>query len=332
MTDFYKVNPSLTTSAKIELLNDMILALEGKIEKAEFNKNEVDALYSDLGSSYQHKFLRNQSLGHTLATYTGWTHVKAESGYSIWKFTPTTYTYNALNRVYFDDKIVENKGQATSETAESFFNVQMYDGASGGGNYTDNTTEAGTEEGTGFDLMEDTDDYLYIGDTNTFTGMKLEFETRGSNYTLVAEYYNGTSWVELDLSGRTYEDNTSNFESDGRIEWSLPDDWATVAINSVTKYFIRLSTTTVPVTVAKAYYLIPGASVPSLLALSSTEFFNEEWKWCEYDGDIYMTIRNTGNSAYEGDYFLTSASSAANKQAFWIDNHEVVSDYQDSTY
>lgn len=326
--EFYKVNPNTTVTQKLEQLNDMILALAGKIDKAQFDKNEIDALYTDLGSSYQHKYLRNVVLGNTLATYTGFTHIQAESGYSIWKYTPANYSYDILNKLYFDDKALVNEGLATSETATTFDNVFLFEGSV----YTVNTTEAGTEDGTSFDLMNDTSDYLYLGEAATFGGVKFEFSVRGANYTLVGEYWNGASWVELDLSGRAYEDDTSNFESDGKITFSVPDDWATVAVDGVTKYWIRFSTTTMPVTVAEAYYIIPSDSVIGLLAMSSEEFLNEEWKFCSYNGSIYVTIRNIGNSAYEGSYYIRSASSTANKQAFWIDNHSYTADFKDATY
>jgi len=327
-TSIYKVNENLTVSQKISLLNDMILALNGKIDKAEFNKNEVDALYTDLGSAYQRKYLRNVSLGHTLATYTGFTHIHAESGYSIWKYTPDNYAYDIRNKLYFDDKSLTNEGLATSETATAFDFVLLNDGST----YTDNTTEAGTEEGTAFELMSDTTEYLYLGEASTFGGAKFEFSTRGSNYTLVAEYYNGATWEELGASGLEYADATSGFESDGKITWTIPEDWATTAIDGETKYWVRFSTTTTPVTVAEAYYIIPSDSVIGLLAMSSEEFLNEEWKFCSYNGSIYVTIRNTGNSAYEGSYMIRSSSSVANKQAFFVDNHHYTMDYKDSTY
>lgn len=322
MTEIYKINENNTITQKISLLNDMILAINGKIEEAKFNKNEIDALYTDLGSGYQHKFLREVLLGHTLATYTGWSHIKAESGYSIWKYTPTNYSYNILNQLYFDDKVLSNEGLATSETITTFNKVYTYSGS-----FVDNTTEASTEEGTAFDLLSDTDEYVYIGNPTTFGGIKFEFYTRGANYTLAIDYYGTAGWTELEI-----EDNTSDFESDGNIIWSIPVGWNTVAINGVTQYWIRIRTTTSPITTAKAYYIVPSESVIGLLALSSTEFFNEEWKWCTYGSDIYVTIRNTGNPSYEGSYFITSASSTANLQAFLISNHEFKLSHLDSTY
>ena len=206
---------------------------------------------------------------------------------------------------------------------------------SGGGEYIDNTTEAAIETGIAFDMMDTTSDYVYLGEASTFSAAKFEWATRGSYYTLKIEYYNGTSgdgWEEITTELDGLSDDTSNFESDGRISWNIPGDWATTAVNGETKYWIRISTTTTPVTVAMCYYLIPGNSVIATLALSSTELQNEDWAWCSYSGNVYVTIRNTGNVNYEGNYYLTSASSTSNKQNFFIYNHEYKADYQDTTY
>ena len=324
-----KINSNLPLSDKITQLNDMIIELYGLVWQGKFDVNEMDNVYQMYGTN--RKFLRNQSLGHTIGTYTGWTHVQAEDGYSIWKYTPTRYAYNALNALYLDDKKLDFRGQALTETATAFDSVQLYNGDSGTG-YVDDTTEAGTEAGTEFDLMNSTTDYLYMGNATTFGGMKFEFGTRGSNYTLKIEYYNGASWEEVTASGDSLVDDTSGFESDGAIHFTIPGDWATVAVNSITKYWIRISTTTTPVTVAKAYYIIPYNSVISLLALSSSEIHDEEWAWCSYGAVVYVTIRNAGNTDYEGDYYITSASTATNKQNFLVFNHEYVADYQDSAW
>jgi len=328
-----KINSNNTTTAKIELLNNMIVELSGMIDQAKFNKNEIDNLYTQLaesGFNLDREYLRNVLLGNTTSTYTNWSHLYAESGYSIWKLTPTNYEYSSLNNLYLDNKSLDNRGQATAESSITYDSVFSYDGDSGGG-YTDNTTEAGTEDGTEFSVLESTSDYLYIGDDAKFSGSKFEWQTRGSNYTLKVEYWNGT-WTQLTANTNNLDDDTSNFASDGSITFDEPADWVTTTVNSVSRYWIRISSTTEPATEAKAYLIIPTSSVIGLLALSSTQIFNEEWAWCSYDSNIYVTIRNSGNSSYEGDYYITSTSSSTNLQNFFVYNHEFKSDYLDVTY
>ena len=325
----YKINEYLSTTQKLSLLNDMVIELYGLISKAKFDKNELDQIFGDLGSAtIFRKFFRNQSLGHTLETYTEWTHLKAESGYSIWKIFPAGYSYDSLNELYCDNKVFENRGEANSESDDAFDKVYLYNGSE----YIDNTSEAATEEGTEFELMDDTDEYLYVGLSSTFAGVSFEFQTRGSNYSLSAEYYNGSVWTDLEISGQTFEDNTSNFESNGRIYWDIPDNWATTSVNGQTKYWVRFSTSETPVTTAKAYQIIPANSVASLLKLSSSEIFDEDWAWCSYNNAIYITIRNSGVTTYEGDYYITSSSSEINKQNYFISNHHFTTNYKNAQY
>ena len=323
-----KINSGLPISTKISTLNDQIIELAGQVDDSAFNKQEVDAIYADLG--IPRKFLRNVALGNTSGTYTGWTHLQAEAGYSIWKYTPTNYDYNAVNELYLNTKAIINKGLATGETAITFDKVFLYNGST----YGDNTTEAGTELGTEFDLMTAVNNFLYVGSASKFHGIKMELKNKGSNYALKVEYYNGSGWVELTGSGFNLTDNTLDLISDGSITWNTVIDstWATVAINGQTKYWIRISTTEVPAVVAKAYYIIPTSSVIGLLSLSSAEVLNEEWAWCSYNGSIYMTIRNTGNNYNEGSYYIASASSANNKLNFFVYNNVITINHENSAY
>jgi hypothetical protein len=311
-------------------MGDMLLELNGKNYKSLFDINEIDSLYESLG--LDREFLRNQLLGHTILDYNSWSVFDDKTGYSIWKIAPTNYTYNALNQLYFDDKILTNQGQATALT--SAFDKVYVGSDESGETLTDNTTEAGTEGGTYFDLMSSTSDYLYLGLDSTFLGIKFEFATKGLNYNLVLEYYSSESgaWKELTSNDNNLVENTNNFASDGLISWDLPTDWVTTSINSVTKYWVRISTSTIPSTMATAYYIVPGNSVESLLALSSSEIIGEEWKWCYYNGYVYVTIKNSGQSAYEGNTYIKSSSSNTNKQNFFVYNHTFSSDYKDSSY
>jgi hypothetical protein len=305
----------------------MIIELNGKIEQAKFNKVELDAIFTR-GNVTDRKFLRNQSLGHTVGTYTGWSHVKAETGYSIWKFAPTNYAHNSSNQLYLNNQLLTLMGSASAESASAFDAVYLYNDLA----YTNNTTEASTENGTEFSLMSATDEYLYIGNATKFGGIKFEFQTRGSGYNLEIEYYNGSTWAELTGSGNTLVDNTSNFESDGLITFDQPADWNFTTVNGAYKYWLRIRTSSSIVTTAKAYYIIPGNTVPGLLALSSSEIINGSWKWVYYSSNVYVTIRNAGAASQEGNYYITSSSSAINLQNFFIYNNEISADYEDSTY
>ena len=326
----YRTNSNQAPGIRCDQINDMVLEIQGMIAKAGFDKNELDQLFAMINQP--RKFVRNDSLGHTLTTYTGWTHLKSEDGYSIWKYTPTSYVYNALNEVYVDDEKLQNKGLALTESASAFDTVFNFNGDSGSG-YTDDTTEAGTEIGTEFSLMNSVNDYLYVGLSATYAGIKFEFHTRGANYNLVVEYWNGSAWTALVATTNLLDDDTHNFGSDGAISWTIPTNWATTTVNSVaSKYWIRISTTTTPVTTAKAYYVIPANSVPALLSRSGTQVLNQDWAWCTYGTSIYVTIRNAGAASAEGNFFITSSSSTNNKQNFFIYNHEYSANHEKSGF
>ena len=320
-----KVDPNQTTNNKISELNDMLLEVNGKAEQGAFNKHELDQVFSDLG--LDRKFTREASLGNALGNYTGWTHVLAESGYSIWKYAVADYIHNVNNNLYFDGKLLTYKGAAGAETASTFTHVYTYNVS-----YTDVTTEAGTEAGTEFSVPLSPSKYLYMGAAVTFAGAKFEFKTRGSNHSLVVEYFGGGTWKSLTLVANNFVDNTSNFESDGAITWTIPIDWTTTTVNSVSRYWIRISSNNTPVTTAKLYYVIPYNSVVALLALSSNDIQNENWAWCSFSSSVYVTIRNSGGAAYEGNYFLTSTSSNTNKQNFFVSNHSYTADYENWPY
>lgn len=309
----------------VEDIDNNEFELQGILNQANFEKHEIDALYADLGVS--RKFIVLSGAGSSLATVGNWSHVKAEDGYSIWKIPFTNFTYNADNEMYFDDKIITFKGQANQESYSAFTKVFTYDGAT----YTDRTTEAGTETGTAFTLMEDTSDYLYIGLSSTFSGIDFNFNVKGANYTLKIEYYS-TTWTTMTANANDLDDNTSNFRRNGRIEFTIPSDWAQTAVNSSTQYWVRISTTTAPVTDATAYSIFPGSSVYSLLQLSSANILDEEWSWCYFNSYVYVTVRNSGATAYEGNKFITSSSSTTNKQNYFIYNHAYKLSYEQSSY
>jgi hypothetical protein len=185
------VNPNLSVSQRIDELNKMILELNGLISNANFNLNELTQLFTDLGIT--RKYSRNIELGHTISTYTNWTHIISKTGYSIWKITPTNYSYDALNELYLNNEVLSNEGEADDE----------------------------------------------LGSGNT---------------------------------------------------------------------------------------------VETLLALANSDIIAQNWAWCSYNNSIYVTIRNTGSTGFEGNLFITSSSSATNLQNFFISNNTFKINYESNLY
>ena len=80
-------------------------------------------------------------------------------------------------------------------------------------------------------------DCIYIGEDAKFGRWRLKYDTAGVySGTIVWEYWNG-AWVTL-----TVTDPTSGFTAAAgtyNITWTAPGDWATTAVDGVTKYWIR---------------------------------------------------------------------------------------------
>jgi len=124
------------------------------------------------------------------------------------------------------------------------------------------TTEANRVGGTAFTLLSDTNDYLYFGATSQFTELYIDVATAGTGMTTDWEYWNGSAWTSLTITtDETGPDNdgTNSFESDGKIAWSAPGDWATKQVDigdygpNIRNYWIRVSASAIS-TAPTAYY------------------------------------------------------------------------------
>jgi hypothetical protein len=125
---------------------------------------------------------------------------------------------------------------------EWFRFIEWYDGAA----YHDQWSAASNDDTTYFVTGLQTDDYLYVGHMAPFPAADF-IKGGGVAQAVVAklsgEYYNGTAWVAL--TGFTDGTRTSAgkpFGQDGRIKWEIPEDWATVAVDGDTAYWIRIKT------------------------------------------------------------------------------------------
>jgi len=110
-----------------------------------------------------------------------------------------------------------------------------------GGSPTDESTEAQESTENDMTLLPGTpaeDDAYYFGSAALFAGVWLLIGTSGAGtWTVTWEYYDGDSWEPLTVS-----DESVGFTAAAGyvlINFTVPSDWATVAVNSVTKYWIR---------------------------------------------------------------------------------------------
>ena len=131
-----------------------------------------------------------------------------------------------------------------------FDKVFTYNGSS----YTDVTLEAQSPAGTSFSILGASSHYLYLGNDSKFDMAVFDVDTAGSLGALTWQYYNGTTWTEFIPASGRYEIDPDDDEG-GQFDFSedgveifppnLLSDWATDAINSETKYYVRVSTASV---------------------------------------------------------------------------------------
>lgn len=325
-----KLNRPSSVDPAVRDLTDNDEYLEQRISyTAGLSEAEITTVYDNIGAS--RRYQRNIGVGDASGTAPNWSGLANRTGYTIWKYPDISgYAYNANNMLYqLDERKYDLMGEALSETANTFAQGWFYDGST----YSDITSEIGTEGGTEVSLMADTDDYAYFGEDATFGGISFtDLHTFGNGYVLVFEYWNGSSWTQLLTTVNNLVDNTNNWASNGKVTFDVPGDWATTSVNSISKYYVRISTTVSPSQVAKVYQAIINDSVVSLLSLSNSQLKNKEWAWCSFQDDVYVTIPNAGNSQYEGDYYVTTSSSATNKNNYFIYNHKFRLDHEDANW
>ena len=138
---------------------------------------------------------------------------------------------------------------ATTAGAE-FNKVFTHNGSS----YTDVTLEAQSPAGTSFSILGASSHYLYLGNDAKFDMAIFDVDTAGSLGALTWQYYNGSAWTTFVPASGRYEIDPDDDEG-GQYDFSedgaeifpanLLSDWATDAINSETKYWVRVSTASV---------------------------------------------------------------------------------------
>ncbi len=120
--------------------------------------------------------------------------------------------------------------------------------------YTDVTLEAQSPVGTSFTILNTTSHYLYLGHDERFDMAIFDVDTAGDLGALTWQYHNGVTWTTfIPGSGRFQLDPDDDFGSqydfseDGAelFPHNTVANWATVAINSITKYWIRVTTASV---------------------------------------------------------------------------------------
>lgn len=141
--------------------------------------------------------------------------------------------------------------------------------------YEEYTNMAGTEDATVFSLTSELADMLYVGlEDQPFDGVDFVFELPGEGYTLKIEYFSGSGgglWTTLTAAANKLLDASWDWTQDGPIWFAAPPDWIKTDIGAVTAYWLRISSTTDPATVARARKIVPRLLQPSATLIDELE-------------------------------------------------------------
>lgn len=162
--------------------------------------------------------------GDTAATQSAGTATSTDQKVQL----PTGYAMTSLGK----------PGAITTYSARQFLDyVYLFDGVS---TYTNNSVEADTAAGTPFTVNADANDKLYLGKKTQFKEIGVDVGTAGSYGTPLWEYWNGSAWTTLSVSG------TGNaLEADGTPTFTVPGAWAQTTVNGINAYWIRFSAASV---------------------------------------------------------------------------------------
>ena len=141
-------------------------------------------------------------------------------------------------------------------TGLEFTKIFNWDGVgTASSDYTDITLEAQSPAGTSVTILNTAAHYLYLGHDDKFDMAVFDVDVPASIGALTWEFYNGSAWTEfIPATGRMTHDPDADdyllpydFMSDGVeiFPENILVNWATVAINSITKYWIRVTAASV---------------------------------------------------------------------------------------
>ncbi|MEE9215657.1 MAG: hypothetical protein V3U54_12955 [Thermodesulfobacteriota bacterium] len=162
---------------------------------------------------------------------------------------PKTQVYNDETNIdIWIDFLVETSSNL------GFENVQSAQADDGG--FTDETTAATNDTVDDMTIIPGSpsvNDAYYYGHDKKFSRLILAISTTGSiNWTLAWEYFNGTSFVAV----FGLVDGTNKYLANPGIHevtFTIPGDWATTSINSVTKFYIRSRVTAFVVKISNGF-------------------------------------------------------------------------------
>ena len=100
--------------------------------------------------------------------------------------------------------------------------------------YTDVSLDLGNFSRDSVNGQLDVNKFLYFGLNKPVKSVYAYVNTASNNDPLILEYYNGTSWLPLEIF-----DDSKKLTRSGLICWDLPSDQVEHTVNSITKCWFR---------------------------------------------------------------------------------------------
>jgi len=162
------------------------------------------------------------------------------------------------------------------------------------------STAAFNSSGTNISMFVEDNDIVYVGKDTTFGTVDFILDTgaSGAGIAPTFEYFNGVSFTVIAVT-----DNTNGMRSSGSLTFTPPIDWGTNSINTVTKFWFRITRT------RNSLGTVP---IENLVTYASTAVFS----WDE-DGDLDVnSVKAAFIDAAQTIHFAVdnSGSSTTNKR------------------
>ena len=174
----------------------------------------------------------------------------------------------------------------------------QYDDSGAFTDYTTAASNATTADVFYVPVAPTVNDAWYVGSGVPFTDLFTLFSTQGAGvWTITWEYWNGTTWSAL--AGVT--DNTTGFKAavtfPVSVTWTMPTDWATTAVNSITKYYVR-------------------GRVSAFTSITTRPVGSRVWV-CDSNQNGWQQFDSTSNTANLGWLYKTATASEVDTTFFY---------------
>lgn len=169
---------------------------------------------------------------------------------------------------------------------------------------------------------------IYLGSSGLFGNVNMDIASKGIGVNLEYNYSSGTKWPSFAPT----LDSTNNFTVDGNINFATLPGWTVATVNnSGGLYWIKIRVTQTGITFPTAYQIVrANTAATKLVAMSQIDMIDNQYKWCYFNGYIYVAIPATGEVINEGVTYIKSTSDNIKRQNYFVYNNEYITNYKNT--